>query len=61
MFARGKLGNNAAIFAVNIELRGDNAGQNFATIHDNGGGRFITRRLDSQNARWHVSFLRFSQ
>ena len=53
VFARGEFGNHAAVLAVNIELRGDDARQNIAAIHDDGGGGLVTRRLDSKNARWH--------
>lgn len=57
MFARGEFGHDAAIFAVNVNLRGDHAGQDFAAVRDNRGGSFIARRLDAQDANAHSFML----
>ncbi len=57
VLARGEFGNNAAVLAVNVELRGDDARQDLAPIHDDCRGGFVTRRLDSKNACWHSPFL----
>jgi hypothetical protein len=46
VFTRGELGNDPAIFCVNVELRGDDARANLAALLDNGGGGFIARTLD---------------
>ena len=49
MLARGELRDNAAIFAVNIDLRGDDAGKNAPPAGDDGRRRFVARRLDAEN------------
>ena len=53
VFARGKFGHDAAVFAVNINLRGDDAGKNFAAVRDDGGSGFIARRFNTENANGH--------
>ena len=49
MLARGKLRNHAAIFAVNINLRRNDAGKNAAPIADNGRGGLVAGRLDAED------------
>jgi hypothetical protein len=38
MFAGGQFRHNAAVFGVQLDLRGDGAGQNPAVAHDRGAG-----------------------
>ena len=49
MFAGGKLGNDAAEFAVNVNLRGDDAREDAASTGDDGGGRFVAGGFDAQD------------
>jgi hypothetical protein len=46
VFPRGELGNDPAIFCVNVELGGDDARTNLPALFDNSGGGFVTRTLD---------------
>jgi hypothetical protein len=43
MLPRGHLRNNAAIFAVNLDLRGDHVGEENPSVPDNSRGCLITR------------------
>jgi hypothetical protein len=38
---------------MNIDLRCDDAGQDFAAVGNNGGSRLIARRLNAENANAH--------
>src|SRR5579872_208997 len=50
MLTRGELGHDAAVFAMRLQLRGDDRGENpRAVLHDGSSG-FITRGLDAENA-----------
>jgi len=49
VFARGQLRHDPAVFAVNINLRRNDAGQDFYAVGDNRRRRFIARRFDSEN------------
>jgi len=40
--------------AVNVDLGGDDAGEDFAAVDDNGGGGFVARGFDAEDARGHV-------
>jgi hypothetical protein len=51
VFAGSKFGNDAAIFAVDLELAGDNGGQNFGFTRENSGCGFIAGRFDGQKQR----------
>jgi hypothetical protein len=48
MFAGGKFRHDAAVFGVQLDLRGDGAGQNPAVAHDGGAG-FITGTFKGKN------------
>ena len=54
MFARGEFGDYTAVLAVNVDLGGDDAGEDFAAVDDNGGGGFVARGFDAEDARGHV-------
>src|SRR5256885_16883114 len=41
MFAGGEFGDDAAVLTVNVDLRSDDRGENFAAVGDHGGGGFI--------------------
>ena len=47
MFARSEFRHDAAVLAVNIDLRSDNAGENFAAVGHDGGSRFVAGRFDA--------------
>ena len=49
MLARGKLRHNAAIFAVNRDLRCDDAGKNGIAVGNDRGGSLIARRFNPEN------------
>src|SRR5260370_9047991 len=53
MLARGQLGHDTAVLAMNVHLRGNYARQNFASISNDGGGGFVARGFDSEDARGH--------
>jgi len=57
MLARGKLGDNATVFAVNIDLRGDDAREYFAAVGDNGCCGFVAGRLNAENSNGHSFML----
>ena len=48
MFPCGKFRHHAAVFGVQLDLRGDGAGQNPAVAHDGGAG-FITGTFKGKN------------
>src|SRR4029077_11594570 len=50
MFARGEFGNYSAVFAVNVDLRGDNRRKNVAAVGDDGGSGFVAGRFDAEDA-----------
>ena len=41
MFARGELGNYAAVFAVDVDLRGNDIRKDTAAVRDDRGGGFV--------------------
>jgi hypothetical protein len=47
--ASGQLGDDPAEVLVQIDLRMDDVGQDFAAIFDKSDGRFIARRFDSED------------
>jgi len=47
MFARSEFWHDAAVLAVNIDLRSDDAGQDFAAVGHDGGSRFVAGRFDA--------------
>jgi len=49
MLARGQFGNNAAVFAVDVDLRGDDAGEDAAAVGDDSGGGFVTGGFDAED------------
>jgi hypothetical protein len=49
MFAGGQFRHNAAVFGVQLDLRGDGAGQNPAVAHDGGAG-FVAGSFKGQNS-----------
>ena len=49
MFAGGELGDDAAVFAMDVDLRGDDAGENAAAVGDDGCGGFVAGRFDAEN------------
>jgi hypothetical protein len=57
MFAGGQFRHDAAVFGVQLDLRGDGAGQNPAVAHDGGAG-FIAGSFNGQesHACWSSSF-----
>jgi hypothetical protein len=57
MFAGGQFRHNAAVFGVQLDLRGDGAGQNPAVAHDGGAG-FIAGSFKGQKSHvcWSSSF-----
>jgi hypothetical protein len=57
MFAGGKFRHDAAVFGVQLDLRGDGAGQNPAVAHDRGAG-FVAGGFKGQksHACWSSSF-----
>ncbi len=57
VFARREFGNNAAVLTVNIDLGGDDGGEDFAAVGDDGCSGFIARRLDAEDARGHFLIL----
>ena len=56
MLARSKFGHHAAILAVNINLRRNDARKDASSVADNRSGGFVARRLDAEN----VIFFRLS-
>ena len=49
MLAGGEFGHHAAVFAMNVDLRGDDARKNAAAAGDHGSGRFVARGFDAEN------------
>ena len=50
--SRGDFGHDAAVLSMQIFLGGDDRGQHFQLVGDDGGGRFVTGGFDRQN--FHV-------
>lgn len=48
MFARGEFGHHAAVFGMNLDLRGNGVGQNGAITHDGSAG-FVTGCFDRED------------
>jgi len=61
MFARGQLRHYAAVFAVDIDLRSHDAGQDFAPIGNHRRGGFVAGRFNAQDAHAHGFILRHSR
>src|SRR5690348_236520 len=59
MLARSQLRHHAAILAMDVHLRRDNARQDFYAVGDDCGGRLIAGGFDSENSRGHFT-LRFA-
>jgi len=57
VFARGKFRYDSAVFAMNIDLGSDDAGEDFAAVGDDGGGGFVARRFDAEDADAHIFML----
>jgi hypothetical protein len=57
VFARGEFGDDAAVLAVDVDLRGDDAGENFAAVGDDGGSGFVAGGFDAEDARGHSLIL----
>ncbi len=55
MLARRQLRHHAAVFAVNVHLRCDDARQDRRAIGNNSRGCLIARRFNSQNSRRHLT------
>src|SRR5690348_2176015 len=53
MFTRGKLRHHAAILAMDVHLRCDDARQDLYAVDDDCGGRLIAGGFDSENSRGH--------
>ena len=49
MLARRDFGNDAAVLAVDLDLRGDDVRKQDAPVPDDSGGRFIARRFYTEN------------
>ncbi len=47
MLTSGEFGDDAAVFAVDVELGADDAGEDGAAVFDDGGGGFVTRGFDA--------------
>jgi hypothetical protein len=54
VFAGGEFGDDTTVFAVNIDLRSDDGGEDFAAVDDDGGGGFVARGFDAEDAHGHV-------
>src|ERR1700678_1482382 len=58
--AGGKLGDDPAVFAVNFDLGGDDAGEDAFAVGDDGGGGFVAGGFDARNSflrRVHTEFI----
>lgn len=60
MFARGQLGNNAAVFFMDVDLRGHHVRKDFAAIGHHRRGGLVTGGFDAQDASGHGSGLHYS-
>ena len=49
MLARGEFGDYAAVFAVDVDLRGDDAGEDAAAVGDDCGGGFVAGGFDAED------------
>ena len=58
MLARSQLRNHAAVFAMDVDLRRDDTGQDFASVGDDCRRGFVARGFDSENSRAHGSLQR---
>ena len=47
VFAGGEFGDDAAVLAVDVDLGGDDAGEDFAAVGDDGGGGFVAGGFDA--------------
>ena len=47
VFAGGEFGDDAAVFAVDVDLGGDDAGEDVAAVGDDGGGGFVAGGFDA--------------
>lgn len=57
VFARGEFGDNAAVFAMDVDLRSDYAGKDFAAVGDDGCGGFVAGRFDAKDTDAHPFML----
>src|ERR1700677_4066283 len=60
MFARREFGDAPAVFAVNFDLGGDDAGEDVFAVGDDGGGGFVAGGFDAENefvCRVHTEFI----
>jgi hypothetical protein len=57
VFARSEFGDNSTIFAVNIDLGGNDTRQNLSAIGNDGSSGFIARRFDAKNTNAHLLML----
>jgi hypothetical protein len=49
VFARSEFGDDASVFAVDIDLGGDDAGENGAAVEDDGGSGLVARGFDAED------------
>jgi hypothetical protein len=54
VFARSQFGDDAAVFLVNIDLRGDHVGEDVEAVGDDGGGGFVAGGFDGEDFCGHV-------
>lgn len=57
VFARGEFGNDAAILPMDINLRRDDAGKDFAAVGNNGRSRFVAGRFNAKDTSAHEQIL----
>ena len=51
----GDLGDDAAVFPMEVNLRGDDVAVHLMTVFDQGGGGFVTRGFNAQNQSHRIA------
>ena len=53
VFAGGEFGDDAAVFLVDVDLRGDDVGEDVEAVGDDGGGGFVAGGFDAEDSYGH--------